>query len=1009
MTWRDQRFPLLFLFILCLATAAEAGVTATASSGAGNYDPRFAVDGNRATRWSSEFSDPQWLQVDFGTTQQLVGVTLHWETAFGADYDIAVSRDGAAWTTACSVVAGDGGMDDLDFEKVDARFLKILCKRRGTAWGFSLFEVVPKTADEPWGVGEPPDFYLREEWEFRRAGDNAPPCSGDGWAKIRTHDAWNRQGHTCNAGWYRSTFFIPRGWKGSKAFVELTDVHDDFELFVNGERMSGGGKTARLDLSAVLQYDARNTLCIRVRGHSGAGGILGSVLIAKSDDAVRAGLQQIRRRDNFEYFKQLARWKREGSFPYWLTDHQGFWTVVGAEGDYKESLFCQDGTVEPYKSFSVAPFLELGGELVTRTDVELAQSLERGYLPIPTVRWTHRDATLDITAFGDGEPGAATTYVEYRVRNTSGRDLSGKLYLALRPFEVNPPWQWGGLNRIHDIRTTNGTIAVNEFRLIPLTAPSAMGSMTSSDGEIIQFLEQGRLPPEKDVHDGDGFASAALQFDFSLKAGEERRFGLAIPLYAGSPVVERVDERRKAVADDWTRRLAAVRFITPDTELLDTIRASVAYLLLNRDGPAIQPGSRGYEAAWMRDGAMSSAVLLRAGFTNEVREFLDWYGRHIYNDGRVPAIVIIGRNEVNPVREYDSQGEWVYAVLQYYRFTGDRAFLARQWPSVLKALRFLRDLRQQETRDELRDDPDQRRYYGILPKCVSHEGYYPEPGNHSYWDNFWALRGWKDGQAMASVLGRTNELPWMAGEERALRAALYASISNTMEHYRIPYIPGCAEHGDFDPSATAIALTTCGELDHLPQPALDQTLEKYWQSFLQRGSPAWRGSFSPYEARIAQVFLLLNRPTRARQVLDLLMEFRRTPGWRQWPEAVYSPADHPGFIGDMPHTWAAAGFLGAARALFLYEREQDESLVLGAGIPESWLVSGNEAGVDDAATYWGPVSYRMRMTNGSIRVHLDGAACPPGGIVIRSPKPAPPGEERERRVESLPAEVEFTY
>ncbi|MEY9907296.1 hypothetical protein ABIA35_003525 [Catenulispora sp. MAP12-49] len=42
-----------------------------------SYPASNAVDGNSSTRWSSQFSDPQWLQVDLGTggTKTLTGFT----------------------------------------------------------------------------------------------------------------------------------------------------------------------------------------------------------------------------------------------------------------------------------------------------------------------------------------------------------------------------------------------------------------------------------------------------------------------------------------------------------------------------------------------------------------------------------------------------------------------------------------------------------------------------------------------------------------------------------------------------------------------------------------------------------------------------------------------------------------------------------------------------------------------------------------------------------------------
>ena len=44
--------------------AEAADVEATASSGAGDYDAEFAVDGKMDTRWSSNFGDSEWWQVE---------------------------------------------------------------------------------------------------------------------------------------------------------------------------------------------------------------------------------------------------------------------------------------------------------------------------------------------------------------------------------------------------------------------------------------------------------------------------------------------------------------------------------------------------------------------------------------------------------------------------------------------------------------------------------------------------------------------------------------------------------------------------------------------------------------------------------------------------------------------------------------------------------------------------------------------------------------------------------
>jgi hypothetical protein len=102
---------------------------------------RFAVDGDQSTRWSSAFSDPQWIYVDLEQNTAVSEVILRWEAAFGTDYEVQMSNDAQTWTTIRSVTGGDGGVDDLTGLSGSGRYLRIFGTQRGTPWGYSLWEL----------------------------------------------------------------------------------------------------------------------------------------------------------------------------------------------------------------------------------------------------------------------------------------------------------------------------------------------------------------------------------------------------------------------------------------------------------------------------------------------------------------------------------------------------------------------------------------------------------------------------------------------------------------------------------------------------------------------------------------------------------------------------------------------------------------------------------------------------------------------------------------------------
>ncbi|MFL6125303.1 discoidin domain-containing protein [Actinophytocola sp.] len=110
-----------------------------ASSWEGGNAPAAALDGRTTTRWSSEFSDPQWLRVDLGATATITGVNLNWESAYATGYRIEVSGDANTWTTVYSTTTGHGGVESLAVSGT-GRYVRFYGTARATGYGYSLWE-----------------------------------------------------------------------------------------------------------------------------------------------------------------------------------------------------------------------------------------------------------------------------------------------------------------------------------------------------------------------------------------------------------------------------------------------------------------------------------------------------------------------------------------------------------------------------------------------------------------------------------------------------------------------------------------------------------------------------------------------------------------------------------------------------------------------------------------------------------------------------------------------------
>jgi beta-glucosidase len=123
-------------------TPISAFKQVAASSHEGGNAPAAALDGRTNTRWSSQFSDAQWLRVDLGGaggTADITGVTLNWEGAYATGYRIEVSDNGSTWTTIYTTTTGRGGVENLAVAG-RGRYIRFVGTARATGYGYSLWE-----------------------------------------------------------------------------------------------------------------------------------------------------------------------------------------------------------------------------------------------------------------------------------------------------------------------------------------------------------------------------------------------------------------------------------------------------------------------------------------------------------------------------------------------------------------------------------------------------------------------------------------------------------------------------------------------------------------------------------------------------------------------------------------------------------------------------------------------------------------------------------------------------
>ncbi|WP_288469583.1 discoidin domain-containing protein [uncultured Stenotrophomonas sp.] len=972
--WRSA----IALLLAALASSAQAQTLPPRSqwqaSSSSQQVPAMAIghliDGDPKTVTGGAFSPGHWFQIDLGAPTLLAGARLTWDVSNPEGYSLQTSLDGTQWQTAYTMADSLGDVETLYFAPRQARYLRLASPQRTSDWGVSIFEMEP----------------LDSTLSARISGIDAAQAAA----------LWQGGG----------TVPMPAGTNGSHALeITLPQAQSTAGLVVDWA--DGNRGPARLQVQDAqgrwqdLAHDAQ------------AASHRQSWLAANAAQAVRAfrlsvdgSAPKVARlrllgpkavMTPMKQYQIVASGAQRALSPASLQMQQTYWTAVGVHGGRQKSIFDEYGNLEAFKG---APLVQpiwrsANASTAGAAGQNVQHALRDGWKPMPSATWSPQPGLeLRSEVFAIERGGQPVTFLRHRLHNTGSARIEGTLSLVVRPMQMNPPWQNGGLSPIRDVAIDGQAVRINGRTLLqsltPVTASGAAPFGREGATEITATLAAGQLPSTQQARDDQGLASAALNYRVSLAPGASDAIVVAFPLGTAAadskgalpeaPALDLATLPRDAntafdslatqASADWQARLGQVGLRLPDPSLVDMLRAQTAYMLINQTGPAMQPGPRNYNRSFIRDGMATSAVLLRMGEARVARDYLAWYSKHgVHANGLVSPIL----NDDGSVNtgfgsdiEYDSQGQYVTLVADVARLDGGPETVRAYLPKVKAALRFLQELRERTLVPGYKaDQPAPERFAGILAPSISHEGY-PSP-THSYWDDYWGLKGWHDGAWLAEALGDHETAAWAREQYKLLYDALHASIQATMAWKGIDFIPSSADLGDGDPTGVSIALDPTGAQSALPAEALRTTFARYLEDVRKRRQPDALYAYTPYEIRNVLSYVHLGQPQVADELLQGLLHDRRPLEWQVLAEVVHSRLRFPRYLGDMPHTWMGAEY---GRTLFgMLMREDDDALSLLPGTPPSW-VAGDGLAVERLPTAYGTLQMQARQRDGTLTVTL---------------------------------------
>lgn len=937
--------------------------------------PEHGIDGDETTRWGGSFSPGHWFQVDLGKVAKVGGVRIHWDSGFAAAYSIQTSVDGKTFHPVYSVTDSPGGTEYLVFPATEARFIRLAAPARTADWGVSVFEFQPFAADEAARIrgldGKDDGASLWADGSSRAVVGKGP--KGERQLDIALPRPLDIAG-------------IEVTWDGPRdgATLEARDARGVWSK-VDSDPGSLG------ETSYLAARETREMTALR--------------LVVGMKDGATPKIKRLRFLGPLRVMTAMKRYQVAASranaelFPSSLHMQQVYWTAVGVPAGLQKSIFDEYGNIEPFKGGPQvqAIWRDASGHAAISDGAERLHALRDGWKPMPSVSWTVAPGlsmtSEAIAVQGNGQP---VVLLRHRLRNQGNATIDGTLSLVVRPIQVNPPWQNGGPSPIHDIAIVGDALHTDvrvEGRtlmasLTPVDRAGAAPFGEHGETEITSTVAAGNVPDAREARDADGLAAGALDYRVHLAPGEQRDVVVAFPLgnapadanghLPEPPAIDRAalsadgyDAVASRVSDEWQKRLGSVSISLPDASLVDILRSQAAYMLVNQTGHAMQAGPRNYNRSFIRDGAATASILLRMGEVKTARDYLDWYAAHAVHENGLVSPILNADGSVNrgfgSDIEYDSQGEFINLVADVARFGGGPDSVKDYLPKIRAAMHFMQELRERTmVPGYLSHLPASERFHGIIAPSISHEGY--SSPTHSYWDDYWALKGWHDGAWLADQWGDKELAAYARTQYAALRESLRKSIETTMAWKGVDTIPAAADLGDGDPTSVSIALDPAGQMDVLPHDALVTTFDRYLADVRKREAPGELFAYTPYELRNVLTYVYLDRPNDAAELLADVVRDRRPPEWNMWAEVVHSRLRHPGYLGDMPHTWIGSEY---ARTLFgMLMREADDGLYLLPGTPSSW-VAGPGLSVTRLPVAYGSLTMTARREGNTFTVTLD--------------------------------------
>jgi hypothetical protein len=396
----------------------------------------------------------------------------------------------------------------------------------------------------------------------------------------------------------------------------------------------------------------------------------------------------------------------------------------------------------------------------------------------------------------------------------------------------------------------------------------------------------------------------------------------------------------------------------PDARWGECFQAIIGHAAMSMNEGAPDVAAINYNV-FNRDGVYVANILQKSGRLDLSAAAIDYFLAHPFN----------GRTRV----EADNPGQILWVMGEQWRFSRDRQWLQRVYPSAAKIAAMIRYCRTtpaphfvKATSLEFGDGlpPDQPGERPAERRQILEPG--SCDGKHPEYTEAFDIAGLHAASQLAKALGKADD----AAEWSQLAVQLMAQYDQQFGK-RLPNA-----YGSYS------VLWPCRLYPLTSGPAYEQ--------FRNQGATSPGGWRYFALASAHQGLLAGNREAGYRTIANHL-QHPQLAGWYAFDEGGGSGPGgwkharttwNPGVA--MPHGWAIAEMWLLLRDSLLYE--DGDRLVLLAGVPPEWFSADEPLILENVPTHFGACSFRYEAKDNLASLEFSGPADPPGGFSLCLPQ-----------------------